>query len=194
MKTLFEEMNRPVKHGWMAFLQGIIYVAVGLYMMLAPAVSYLALSVFFSVSILVNGVLEILFAASNRHRPNWGWRLGGGVIDLLIGVFLVVYPIISVEVIPVLMAFWLLFRGRAAIGDAIDMKHYNALRCVTYTILGVLAVLCALFMLWQPAIGMLYALYIISVAFVVIGAIKVFSSFECGSCSRAKRHSSEDDS
>jgi uncharacterized membrane protein HdeD (DUF308 family) len=116
--------------------------------------------------------------------PNWGWRLGGGVIDLLIGVFLIVYPLISVEVIPVLMAFWLLFRGLAVIGDAIDMRRYSALRCVTFTVLGVLAIVCALFMLWMPAIGILYALYIVSTAFFVIGLFKIVGSFErtCRCC------------
>jgi uncharacterized membrane protein HdeD (DUF308 family) len=156
----------------------VIYAVVGLYMMFTPVVSYLALSVVFSVSILVNGVLEVIYAAGNRHMPNWGWRLGGGVIDLLIGVFLIVYPFISVEVIPVLMAFWLLFRGLAVIGDAIDMRRYSALRCVTFTVLGVVAIICALFMLWQPAIGIIYALYIVSSAFFVIGIFKIVGSFE----------------
>jgi uncharacterized membrane protein HdeD (DUF308 family) len=184
MKTLYEELTRPPRHRWLAFLQGVIYAVVGLYMMFAPVVSYLALSVIFSVSILVNGVLEIVYAAGNRHMPNWGWRLGGGVIDLLIGVFLIVYPLISVEVIPVLMAFWLLFRGLAVIGDAIDMRRYSALRCVTFTVLGVLAIVCALFMLWMPAIGILYALYIVSTAFFVIGLFKIAGSFErsCRCC------------
>lgn len=190
MRTLNEEMSRPARHRWMAFIQGIIYAVVGLYMMLAPIVSYVALSFIFSVAILITGILEILYAAGNRHTPNWGWRLGGGVIDLLIGVFLIVYPFLSVEVIPLLIAFWLLFRGLAAIGDALDMRHYGALRCVTYTVFGVVAIICALFMLWQPAIGMVYALYIVSIAFIVIGISKIVASFERCKC---RRSTAEDD-
>jgi len=43
---------------------------------------------------------------------------------------------------------------------------------------GILAILCSLLILWQPAIGALYAVYMISFTFLIIGLFRVMLSFE----------------
>ncbi|KAA3931637.1 HdeD family acid-resistance protein, partial [Bacteroides ovatus] len=47
-----------------------------------------------------------------------------------------------------------------------------------YMAFGMLAILCSLLILWQPAIGALYAVYMISFAFLIIGLFRVMLSFE----------------
>jgi len=105
MKTVFDEIQHSVKNWWMSLILGILYIGVALCLMFAPLSSYVALSIIFSISMLVSGILEILFAISNKHVSSWGWYLAGGIIDLIIGIYLVAYPMVSMEVIPFLMAY-----------------------------------------------------------------------------------------
>lgn len=91
--------------------------------MFSPFSGYEALSILFSVSMLVSGLLEISFAVSNRQRvSSWGWYLAGGIIDMILGFYLIAYPLLSMEVIPFIIAFWLMFRGFSSAGYAMDLK------------------------------------------------------------------------
>lgn len=177
MKTVFDEIQHSVKNWWMSLILGILYIGVALCLMFAPLSSYVALSIIFSISMLVSGILEILFAISNKHVSSWGY-LAGGIIDLIIGIYLVAYPMVSMEVIPFLIAFWLMFRGFSATGYSMDLKRYGTRDWGWYMAFGILAILCSLLILWQPAVGALYAVYMISFTFLIIGLFRFMLAFE----------------
>lgn len=179
MKTLFEQINYAVKNWWLSLLLGILYVVVALCLMFAPLSSYVALSVIFSVSMLISGILEIIFAASNRKTiSSWGWYLAGGIIDLILGFYLVAYPLLSMEVIPFIVAFWLMFRGFTMIGYSMDLQRYGTREWGWYLAFGILAIICSLAIIWQPGIGALSIVYMLAFAFLIIGFFRIMLSFE----------------
>ena len=179
METVFNEIQHSVKNWWTSLLLGIVYIIVALWLMFSPVSTYVALSIIFSVSMLISGILEIIFALSNRKGvPSWGWYIVGGLIDLVLGIYLIAYPMVSMEVIPFIIAFWLMFRGFSSTGYSIDLERYGTLDCGCCMSVGILAILCSLLILWQPAIGALYAVYMISFAFLIIGLFRVMLSFE----------------
>ena len=58
MNELVGGLGYAVKNWWMSLLLGLLYIAVALCLLFAPVSSYVALSVIFSISILVSGILE----------------------------------------------------------------------------------------------------------------------------------------
>ena len=73
METVFNEIQHSVKNWWTSLLLGIVYIIVALWLMFSPVSTYVALSIIFSVSMLISGILEIIFALSNRKGvPSWG--------------------------------------------------------------------------------------------------------------------------
>ena len=126
MKTLFDEMEHAVKNWWLSLILGILYIIVALCLLFAPGSSYIALSVIFSISMLISGIIEIIFSISNRRGiSSWGWYLAGGIIDLILGIYLVAYPLLSMEVIPFIVAFWMMFRGFSATGYSMDLMVHG---------------------------------------------------------------------
>ena len=179
MKTIFDELQQEVKNWWISLILGILYVIVAISLMFSPLSGYAVLSILFSVSMLFSGLLEISFAVSNRRRvSSWGWYLAGGIIDMILGFYLITYPMLSMEVIPFIIAFWLMFRGFSSVGYAMDLKRYGTRDWGWYVAFGILAVICSLIILWQPAVGALYAVYMISFAFLIIGFFRIMLSFE----------------
>ena len=121
MKTLFDEMEHAVKNWWLSLILGILYIIVALCLLFAPGSSYIALSVIFSISMLISGIIEIIFSISNRRGiSSWGWYMG----------------------------------------------------------FGILAIICSLIILWQPAVGALYVIYMLAFTFLIIGFFRVMLSFE----------------
>lgn len=179
MKTFFDRINFAVKNWWLSLIIGILFVGLGILLMFTPLQSYIALSIVFSVTMFISGVFEISFAVSNRKNlSSWGWYLASGIIDLLIGLYLMYYPAMSMAVLPFLVAFWLMFRGFAGIGYAIDLQRYGTRDWGWYLVFGILAILCAVAVLWQPVVGALSVVYIVAFAFLFIGMFRIMLSFE----------------
>ena len=179
MKTLFDEMEHAVKNWWLSLILGILYITVALCLLFPPGSSYIALSVIFSISMLISGIIEIIFSISNRRGiSSWGWYLAGGIIDLILGIYLVAYPLLSMEVIPFIVAFWMMFRGFSATGYSMDLKRYGTREWGWYMGFGILAIICSLIILWQPAVGALYVIYMLAFTFLIIGFFRVMLSFE----------------
>ena len=68
MNELVGGLGNAAKNWWMSLLLGLLYIAVALCLLFAPVSSYVALSVIFSISILVSGILEIFFCCRKQKN------------------------------------------------------------------------------------------------------------------------------
>lgn len=179
MKTFIDKIDYAVKYWWLSLLLGIVFILFAIYLMFAPLASYIALSILFSVSMFVSGVFEIAFAVSNRRNiSSWGWYLTGGIIDLILGIFLMINPGLSMSVLPFILAFWLMFRGFSATGYAMDLKRYGTRNWGWYIAFGILAILCSIGIIWQPGIGAFTLVYMVAYALLIIGVFRITVAFE----------------
>lgn len=190
MKTFIDKIDYAVKYWWLSLLLGVVFIIISIYLMFAPLASYIALSILFSVSMFVSGVFEIAFAFSNRGNiSSWGWYLAGGIIDLILGVFLMINPGLSMSVLPFVLAFWLMFRGFSATGYSMDLKRYGTRNWGWYMAFGILAILCSIGIIWQPGIGAFTLVYMIAYALLIIGIFRIMVAFELRNLhKRGKEH------
>ncbi len=180
MNTAFiEEIKSSVKNWWVSLLLGILFIGAALLLMFYPLAGYGALVILFSVCIFVSGIFEIVFAASNRDvMSGWGWYLAAGVIDLILGAFLVMYPIVSAAALPFILAFWIMFRGFTSIGFSMDLNQIGIRGWGWYLVFGILAIICSIAILWQPGAGVFATVYIVAFAFLFMGFFRVMLAFD----------------
>lgn len=192
MKTLFDTINFEVKNWWVSLLLGLLYILIAICLMFTPLASYVALSVLFSVAMFVSGTLEILFAVANKKNiSSWGWYLTSGIIDLILGIYLMANVGVSMAVLPFIVAFWLMFRGFSSTGYAMDLKRYGTHNWGWYMAFGILAILCSIGIIWQPGLGAFSLVYMMSYTLLIIGIFRVMLSFELKGLH--KRHQEEED-
>ena len=147
LKTIRESIN----YWWLILLSGVLLIIVGIWVISSPIASYLSLSILFAWGILLTGIFEIIFAVSNRKgMDSWGWTLASGVIDLVIGFYLLSYPALTMTVLPFILGFWLLYRGGSAIGAAFDMKSYGDKNWGWFLFLGIAIIFFGLMVLINP--------------------------------------------
>lgn len=193
MKTFIDKMNYAVKNWWLSLLVGLLYIIIAIYLMFAPLASYVALSILFSVSMFVSGLFEIAFAFANKKNINsWGWYLAGGIIDLILGIFLMASPGLSMEVLPFILAFWLMFRGFSATGYSMDLKRYGTRNWGWYMAFGILAILCSIGIIWQPTVGAFTLVYMIAYTLLIIGIFRVMLSFELRGLHKRNKEAQEE--
>ena len=153
ISSLIEHSKQAVRRWWLLLIVGIALFVVGILVFVYPAKSYLDLSVLFGWLILFSGVMEVVLSASSRHFVTGrGWMLAGGIIEIVLGAILIFNVALSAVTLPIFLGFWLLMRGFSTIGLASDM-HLLGIRGSGWTVLtGVLLLICALLMLFQPLV------------------------------------------
>lgn len=148
-----EGSRQAVRYWWLLLAGGVILFLIGVVVFAFPVQSYVGMAVLFGWLILLTGVVETIVAVRNTHYVTGrGWMLAWGVIEIVLGLILVFNVALSSATLPVVLGFWLLMRGFSAVGLGGDMRAVG-IRGAGWTILcGILLLLCALGILFQPLV------------------------------------------
>ncbi|MDR0866383.1 MAG: HdeD family acid-resistance protein [Candidatus Symbiothrix sp.] len=175
----FERLESKVKNWWISLLIGILFIVASLLLFFNPSESYVAIAFAFAVLMIVVGIFEIIFSLSNKNiLPGWGWYLALGILDLVLGFFLLVYPALSEAIIPYLLAFWMMFRGFSIIGYSLDLQQFGNRTWGWYLALGILSIVCAIGVIFFPAAGAFSVVYILAFIFLFLGIARILLAFE----------------
>ncbi len=99
METTIKSFKNSVKHWYLPLILGIMFIICGLWAFRSPLATYVALSILFSASFIVSGIADIAFSTANtKTLKGWGWYLVSGLISFLLGIYLVLYPGISMRI------------------------------------------------------------------------------------------------
>lgn len=184
MKDLFmrkmESTGRAVRNWWLLLLLGIAVFITGIFIFTYPGASYVALALTFAVLILVAGVVNIALAATNSNAAvGRGWLLAGGIMELLIGLMLMIYPSVSAATLPFFLAFWLMFRSLGLIGTGSDLMSLKVPGSLWTIIVGSLLLLCSVLILVHPVLFGVEAVVIwVGISFLMAGISLSVLAFE----------------
>jgi len=122
MANLLNTLINSIKHWYVPLILGILFLVFGIYIFTVPLETYVTLSILFSISFITSGLFEIFFSIQNsKTLSGWGWYLVGGLFSLTMGVYLVIYPGISIVILPFIVGFTVMFRSFQLLGIAFDM-------------------------------------------------------------------------
>ena len=130
MKRHFENLTnrvgRAVQHWWLMMLAGILCFALGIAVFLFPLESYVALSIMAGVIMLVVGAAQLIIAStSGNYLTMRGYMLVGGLIDLILGLLLCVYPGVSMALLPIMLGIWMMYHSFMIIAFGGDLETFR---------------------------------------------------------------------
>ena len=130
MKRRFENLTkragRAVRHWWLMTIAGVLGIAAGIAVFAFPLESYVTLSILFGVLMLVIGAAKLIAAStSGNYFMMRGYVITGGVLDLLLGLFLCINPGVTLIFLPIMMGFWMMYNSFILIGFAGDMDTFG---------------------------------------------------------------------
>lgn len=166
-----------MKYWWISLIAGLLSLLVGIFCLITPDATLVALSMLFIAVLLVNAVMDIVLAIVNRTLlRGWGWMLTTGILELLLAILLMVMPIGSVVgVLIYVVGFWMLFRAMWALGEAYEFKRYSNTNWLI--VLALLAILFSFFFLVSPAWNGLFVVSMVSLAFFAYGIYRITHAF-----------------
>lgn len=94
----------PHTHGrvW-SIAWGVLLIIVGILAILMPGVAALATALTLAWLLIFAGIVEIVHAFQTRRRPGFGWKLAAGVITLILGPCILLFPIAGIAT----LALWI---------------------------------------------------------------------------------------
>jgi uncharacterized membrane protein HdeD (DUF308 family) len=154
MMSLLKEVKRTVKNWWIFLILGILLVISAIWVMMTPIESYITLAIFFSVIVFVNGIFDIVFSISNsKMLKGWGWHLAGGILETLLGVILMIHPALTMNILPLMLGFWLMFGAVSIISGAFDLKSYKIKGWGWMLVLGIILMIFSFMVIGNPIFG-----------------------------------------
>lgn len=130
MKRRFDNLTkragRAVRHWWLMTIAGVLVMAAGIAVFAFPLESYVTISILFGVIMLVTGAAKLIAAStSSNFFMMRGYVVVGGVLDLLLGLFLCIYPGVTLVFLPIMMGLWMLYNSFIMLGFSGDFDTFG---------------------------------------------------------------------
>ena len=175
MKRHFENLTakagRVIRHWWLLMLAGILCVAAGIAVFVFPMESYMTLSIIFGVLMVITGAAQLIIAStSGNYLAMKGYVIVGGILDLIIGIFLCVYPAVTVVLLPIMLGIWMMYHSFMLIAFGGDLDTFKINGSGWVILGGVLLLILSFLVLVNPfSVGITTVIVLTGVGLILFG-------------------------
>lgn len=178
VENISKKIGRAIRHWWLMLVVGILSVIAGILVFVFPLETYVTLSILFGVLMILVGASQlILSSSSNNYLMMRGYFIVGGVLDVLLGLFLCLYPGITIFLLPILLGIWMLYHSFMIIAFGGDLDTFDAGGHGFVVGCGILLLILAILILMNPfSAGIATVVVLTGIGLVVFGLILVVLS------------------
>ena len=172
-ENLTNKVSRAIKHWWLLMLAGLLCVAMGVVVFVFPLESYVTLAILFGVLMLAVGAAQLIIASSSgNYLAMRGYVIVGGVLDLILGIFLCIYPYVTLMVLPIMMGIWMMYHSFMIIAFGGDMETFKLGGSGLVIAGGIVLLLLSILVLVNPlGAGVTTVVVIAGVGLLVLGGL-----------------------
>ena len=166
------------KYWWVILVRGIILVLLGIAMFAWPKATLLVFVVLFAAYLFVDGIMAIFQGFSQRRdgEPS-GWSFAQGVLAILFGIAVLVWPDTIGKVIIYIIAIWAILAGIGGIAGGFRMKAVPGSGWGWFLTWGILALVFGIALIANPAAGILSILWLVAIWAIISGIVFIVASF-----------------
>ena len=174
-----EAMTKRVS-SWIG-LRGAAALIFGIVLLAFPEISLAALVLTFGAVAFVDGVATLAAAIAGRHESGRGWMVFQGIVSVLTGIAVVVWPDISALALLYVIGSWAIVIGLFQIASAFELM-LDAGDRVLLVLCGLVSIAFGVIMWIQPGAGALALITLIAAFAIVTGTTLLVAGF------RMRRH------
>lgn len=185
--NLTVKASRAVRHWWLYMLCGILCLAAGIAVFIFPMESYMTMGLLFGILMLLVGTTQLVVASSSgNYLTMRGYVIVGGILDVILGVFLCVNPYVSMVLMPVLLGIWMLYHSFIIMAFGGDLETFRIDGSGWTVAGGALLMLLSIFVLVNPmSAGVATVVVLAGVGLILFGMLLCALSFKLKNIHRA---------
>jgi uncharacterized membrane protein HdeD (DUF308 family) len=152
-----------------AIIRGVLAIIFGLIALFSPIATALALAIVIGAYAIVNGVFDIIEAIRHRGSSSMVLRIGLGVVSILFGILVLVWPGISLAILVIMVGIWAIIIGILQTVSSVGHRAVPNSGWVWGIIGGALSILFGILVLIWPGTGVVSIIWIIGIWAIVWG-------------------------
>ncbi|MFC3231161.1 HdeD family acid-resistance protein [Marinibaculum pumilum] len=111
------------KYSWLFWLVGLLFIIAGIVAIALPHIASLAVEIFLGWLLLITGVVGLGNAVFGKQRPGWIWDALAGLLGLVAGILLLVYPLQGTVTVTLILSIFFFVEGLAKIVSGLSNRH-----------------------------------------------------------------------
>jgi uncharacterized membrane protein HdeD (DUF308 family) len=152
-----------------AIIRGVLAIIFGLIALFSPIATALALAIVIGAYAIVNGVFDIIEAIRHRGSSSMVLRIVLGVVSILFGILVLVWPGISLAILVIMVGIWAIIIGILQTVSSVGHRAVPNSGWVWAIIGGALSILFGILVLIWPGTGVVSIIWIIGIWAIVWG-------------------------
>ncbi len=162
-------------HAWIIWLvMGLFSIGIGTWLVLSPRAAITTLALLLAIALFLNGLTELV-TAGDRHRPWFGYVLGG--LFLFAGLIVLLRPGKSLWFLAVVIGISVIVTGimqvALAVVDRERIRHW-----VLLAVLGALGIVVGILAIAWPEITVFVLALLIGIRLLIFGVIQLAIAFQ----------------
>jgi uncharacterized membrane protein HdeD (DUF308 family) len=179
-------MDRVIlaKNWWAVLIRGIVAILLGIFTLVMPGITLVALVFLFGGYALVDGVASIAGAvrAAEAHE-RWGALLFAGLTGIAAALVTVMWPAITALALVYIIAAWALLTGIFQIAAAMRLRQYVSGEWLL-VLTGIVSILFGVLIIMAPLAGALVIAFWLGAYAMIAGVLLVGLAFRLRSWGR----------
>ncbi len=172
-------MINKFKHWWMTLIKGIVLILLAFYVFNHPVGMLVGIVLYFSIALLITGALTIIASiSSSKTDEDWGWKLTGGIIDVIFALILLSNPGITAAILPFILGFWIIVYGVMLFGGSFKAKKEGNENWWLSLLGGMLTVVIGYFIMSDLFAGAVAITMWLGLGLLIIGIVNVVAGLK----------------
>lgn len=169
-----------MKNKWQVqIIKGVLFVVLGVLAFFYPIEALLNLGLYIGYVSLFTGVLYLFYTITRKEgEHSSGWYLLEGLLDIVFGLIIITNPILTLEVIPFIVGFWVVFLGVIQISVGYALRHIVPVSNVWLLVIGVLSIVFGFLIINAPVISSTAITTLLSIFFICYGVAHIITSLK----------------
>lgn len=162
---------------WALVLRGIAAILLAIVTFAMPGITLAVLGTIFGIYALIDGVLAIVstIKAVQGHR-RWGAFLAEGILGILLGLYLMLFPLAAAAIFVTVLAIWAVITGILEIAAAFRLRrHMQGELLLILT--GALSILVGIILFARPLESAVFFAYVLAGYGLIFGILLITLGF-----------------
>jgi uncharacterized membrane protein HdeD (DUF308 family) len=158
---------------WLMLLRGVFAIILGLIALIFPGIALLALIFVFGAYALIDGILAVVVAITERrYLPRWGWLVVEGVAGIILGIVAFVWPGETALILLYIVAIWAVITGVMELAAAFTVGNW------LLGLAGALSIVFGIILFVHPGAGLLSLLWLLGIYAIIFGVVLIVHAFQ----------------
>ena len=174
------------KGAWIwAVVRGAFLILFGIVAMVLPIGTAVVLAIVIGIFAIVDGIIDLIDAIRHRGSSGVGLRVFLGIVSLLFGIIILVWPGKTLAFMVILIAIWAILIGALQIIANVGIRKEAPGAWVWGVVAGAISLIFGIVVLFNLSIGLAALVWLIGIWAIIFGVALIFLGLQVRKAAKA---------